>query len=169
MYAAQNGAQNGAQTSVQSSVQSIERNKAAARRWFDDILTRGRLDVADEIFAADHVIHDPHAPAGGWPDGPAGPKMVATVFGGGFGDLQISVEDMVAEGNTVALRWQAHATHSGSLMGIPATGKPVTVTGVNVTRFASDQSDQRGKIVESWYNFDMLTLLQQIGAIPARA
>ena len=152
MYAAQNGAQ--------STAQSLERNKAAARRWFQDILVQGRMDAADEICAANHVIHDPHAPAGGWPDGPDGLKVVAGVFRGGFGDLQIAVEDQIAEGDKVATRWRAHATHSGTLMGIPTTGKPVAVTGCNVTRFVD------GKIVESWFNFDMLTLLQQVGVVP---
>ena len=139
---------------------SVEQNKATARRWFLDIITQGQLAVADEIFAANHIIHDPHAPPGGWPDGPEGPKMVASVFGEGFSDWNIAIEDQIAEGDKVATRWAASATNTGPVMGIPPTGKPVRVTGVNVARFAD------GKIAESWFNFDMLTLLQQLGAIP---
>jgi predicted SnoaL-like aldol condensation-catalyzing enzyme len=139
---------------------STEQNKATAGRWFSDIITQGHLAVADEIFAANHIIHDPHAPPGGWPNGPEGLKMVARVFGGGFRDWDITLADQIAEGDKVATRWIASATHTGSLQGIPPTGKAVRVTGVNVTRFA------KGKIVESWFNFDMLTLLQQVGAIP---
>lgn len=139
---------------------STEQNKATARRWFSDIITRGQLDVADEIFAANHVIHDPHAPPTGWPNGPQGLKMVATVFGGGFSDWWIRIEDQIAEGNTVATRWAASATNTGPVMGMPSTGKTVQVTGVNVARFAD------GKIAESWFNFDMLSLLQQLGVIP---
>ena len=86
--------------------------------------------------------------------------MVASVFGGGFRDWNISIEDQIAEGDRVASRWAASATHTGPVMGMPPTGKTVQVTGVNVARFAD------GKIVESWFNFDMLTLLQQLGAIP---
>ena len=139
---------------------SAEQNKATARRWFLDIIAQGQLDVADEIFAANHIIHDPHAPPSGWPNGPEGLKMVASVFGGGFSDWNITLEDQIAEGDKVATRWIASDTHTGSLQGMPPTGKPVRVTGVNVTRFSE------GEIVESWFNFDMLTLLQQLGAIP---
>lgn len=140
---------------------STEQNKVTARRWFSEIISQGKLAVADEIFAADHVIHDPHAAPGGWPNGPEGLKMVATIFGGGFSGWNITIEDQIAEGDKVATRWAASATNTGPLMGMPPTGKLVKVTGVNVTRFAN------GRIAESWFNFDMLTLLQQIGAIPA--
>ena len=138
---------------------STEQNKATARRWFLDIIKKGQLAVADEIFAANHIIHDPHAPPSGWPDGPEGLKMVASVFGGGFSDWDITLDEQIAEGDKVATRWIASATHTGSLQGMPPTGKSVRVTGVNVMRFAE------GKIVESWFNFDMLALLQQLGAI----
>jgi hypothetical protein len=140
---------------------STEQNKATARRWFSDIITQGQLDVADEIFASNHVIHDPHSPPGGWPDGPEGLKMVATLFGGGFSNWDIIIEDQIAEGDRVSTRWTASATNTGSLQGMPPTGKGVKVTGVNVARF------DEGKIAESWFNFDMLTLLQQLGAIPS--
>ena len=139
---------------------STEQNKATARRWFFDIITQGQLAVADEIFAANHILHDPHAPPAGWPNGPQGMKMIANVFGGGFSGWDITLDDQIAEGDRVATRWIASATNTGSVMGMPSTGKPVRVTGVNVARFAE------GKIVESWSNFDMLTLLQQLGAIP---
>jgi len=139
---------------------STELNKATASRWFFDIIMQGQLAVAEEIFAANHIFHDPHAPGGGWPTGPEGPKMIATLFGGGFGDWKITLDDQIAEGGRIATRWTASATHTGPLMGMPATGKSVQVTGVNVMRFAE------GKIAESWSNFDMLTLLRQVGAIP---
>jgi predicted ester cyclase len=139
---------------------STEQNKATARRWFTDVIAQGQLEVADEIFAAHHIIHDPHAPPSGWPNGPEGLKMVASVFGGGFCDWNITIDDQIAEGDRVASRWIASATNTGPVMGMPPTGKTVRVTGVNVARF------EEGKIVESWFNFDMLTLLQQLGAIP---
>jgi steroid delta-isomerase-like uncharacterized protein len=138
-----------------------DQHKATARRWFTDIIAQGQLDVADEVFAANHIIHDPHAPPSGWPNGPEGLKMVASVFGGSFSDWNITIEDQIAEGDRVATRWAASATHTGPVMGIPATGRTARVTGVNVARFAD------GKIAESWFNFDMLTLLQRIGALPA--
>ena len=139
---------------------STEQNKATARRWFLEIIAQGPLSVADEIFAGNHIIHHPHAPPSGWPNGPEGLKMVASVFGGGFSDWNISIDDQIAEGDRVATRWTASATNTGPLMGMPPTGRAGRVTGVNLARFAD------GKIVESWFNFDMLTLLQQLGAIP---
>ena len=142
---------------------SLEQNKATARRWFLDIIARGQLAVADEIFAANHVIHDPHAPPGGWPNGPEGLKAVAGVFGGAFSDWNITIDDQIAERDLVVTRWSARAIHTSPLATIPASGNPVHVTGANIARFAD------GKIVESWFNFDMLTLLQQVGAIPALA
>src|SRR5690349_8946874 len=104
---------------------STEQNKATARRWFTDIIAQGQLEVADQIFAANHIIHDPHAPPSGWPDGPEGLKMVARVFGGGFRDWQIAIEDQIAEGDRVASRWIASAIHTGSVMGVPPSGKTV--------------------------------------------
>jgi hypothetical protein len=138
---------------------SIEQNKITAARWLLDVIMQGKLAVADEIFAANHVAHDPHGPAEGWPQGPEGMKLVATVLGGDFSSWNIEI-DQIAEGDKVATRWIACATNTGPVMGIPATGMTINVTGCNITRLAE------GKIVESWFNFDMLTLLQQIGAIP---
>jgi predicted ester cyclase len=139
---------------------STEQNKATARRWFQEIIAKGKLAVADEIYAANHVIHDPHGPPGGWPNGPEGLKMVATAFGGAFSDWNIAIDDQIAEGEKVATCWTAKCRHTGPLQGMPPTGKSVRVTGVNVALFSG------GKIAESWFNFDMLTLLKQIGAIP---
>lgn len=139
---------------------STEQNKATARRWFLDIIAQGQLAIVDEIFAANHVIHDPHAPPSGWPNGPEGLKMVVTGFGGSFTNWNITIDDQIAEGDKVVTRWTASATHTGPLQGMLPTGNTVRVTGVNVARFAGS------KIAESWFNFDMLSLLQQIGAIP---
>jgi steroid delta-isomerase-like uncharacterized protein len=139
---------------------SLEQNKATARRWFLDIIVQGKLAVADEIFAADHVTHDPHSPPGGWPNGPESLKMVAAPLRAGFPDLDVTIEDQIAEGDKVVTRWSARGTNSTSLRGMPPTGKTVSVTGANVARFAG------GQIVESWFNFDMLTLLRQLGLVP---
>jgi steroid delta-isomerase-like uncharacterized protein len=140
---------------------SIEQNKATARRWFTDIITQGKLAVADEIFSGNHVVHDPHAPPSGWANGPESLKQIAGPFRAGFPDLKVTIEDQIAEGDKVVTRWSASGTNTGSLQGMPATGKTVRVTGANVARLSE------GKIVESWFNFDMLTLLRQLGVVPA--
>ena len=70
------------------------------------------------------------------------------------------LEDMIAEGDKVAVRFTLRGTHGGDLMGIPPTGKPVAVTGIDINRIAD------GKIAERWANFDALGLMQQLGVIP---
>jgi steroid delta-isomerase-like uncharacterized protein len=74
--------------------------------------------------------------------------------------LDFTHEDTLAEGDQVMIRWIMRGTHDGPLMGIPATGKPVTVGGIDVFRIAS------GQIVELWQNFDHLGMLRQLGVIP---
>jgi predicted ester cyclase len=85
------------------------------------------------------------------------------VFYTAFPDMHYTVEDLIAEGDKVVCRWTVRATHQGEFMGVPATGKVVTWTGISITRFAG------GKDVEDWESFDMLGLMQQLGAIPQMA
>jgi len=139
---------------------SAEQNKAIARRWLKDGFEKGNLALANEIFAADHTNHDPSAPPGGWPRGPEGGKAIATTYRGAFPDLQFTIEDQIAEGDRVVTRWTARGTNTGELMGMPPTGKKAIVTGINIDRVAN------GKIAESWGNFDVLGMLQQLGVIP---
>ncbi|MEP6654522.1 MAG: ester cyclase [Myxococcales bacterium] len=136
-------------------------NKATARRWFLDIIVQGKLDVADEIFAPDHQTHDPHAPPGGWANGPESLKMIAGPFHAAFPDLKVNIDDQIAEDDKVVTRWTARGTNTGAMRDVPPTGKSVVVTGANIARLAN------GQIVESWFNFDMLTLFRQLGLIPA--
>ena len=77
-----------------------------------------------------------------------------------FPDTHLTIEDQIAEGDKVVTRWTATGTNQGTLMGIPPSGKRVTITGISITRIAN------GKAVEDWVNFDTLGMLQQIGAIP---
>ncbi len=77
-----------------------------------------------------------------------------------FPGNQLTVEDYLAEGDTVVSRWTGRGTHKGDLMGIAPTGKQVTVTGISIQRIAN------GKIVEEWSNYDMLGMLQQLGVVP---
>ncbi len=72
----------------------------------------------------------------------------------------MTIEDLTAEGDRVVLRWTARGTNTGEMMGMPATDKPATVTGMFLNRFAG------GKMVEGWGNFDALGMLQQLGVIP---
>ena len=134
-----------------------EQNKAVIRRWIE-ALNAGDLDVADEIYARDFVMHDP-----GTPDrlpGPEGTKQTFAGFRASFPDFYVTIEDFVAEGDKVAWRLSATGTHEGEYLGIAPTGKQVSFTAICVTRLVD------GKFVEGWQNVDNLGMLQQIGAIP---
>ena len=87
-------------------------------------------------------------------------KQFLSMYITAFPDLQFTVEDMIAEGDRVVARCTTRGSHQGTLMGIPPSGKRVTITGISITRIAN------GKAVEDWVNFDTLGMLQQIGAIP---
>ena len=134
-----------------------EENKAIVRRVYEQVWSKGNLDVVDELYAADFVLHDPAQPG---IRGPEGYKQIVTGNRTAFPDLQITVEDQLAEGDKVATRWTTTGTHQGEFAGIPATGKRGGVTGTTIARVVG------GKIVEERSNWDTLGLLQQLGAIP---
>ena len=135
---------------------SIEENKAIVRYGTEEGWNQGNTAVFDEHLAADYVGHDPSGPL----HGPEGFKQFYATYRTAFPDTHLTIEDQIAEGDTVVSRWTATGTHQGPLMGIPPSGKRVRVTGITITRFAS------GKLAEEWFNYDTLGMLQQIGAIP---
>ena len=139
---------------------STEDNKALVRRFFQEFWNQKNLAIADELLAANFVDHTPGSPPG-LPPGPEGFKQFASVYFTAFPDLRLTIEEMVAEGDEVVTRWTSHATHSGNFIGIPPTGKSTSITGITINRIVE------GKAVETWTNFDMLGLLQQLGVVPA--
>lgn len=133
----------------------IEQNKAAARRWSTELWSKGDLAVADDIIAADYVRHDPGDP---FPArGPEDVKKIVTMLRAMFPDFHIQVDSLVAEGDIVVSRYTATATDTVGYMGMPATGKPIRTTAMQMFRFA------HGKIVESWAVRDDLGTLRQLG------
>jgi steroid delta-isomerase-like uncharacterized protein len=136
---------------------SIEENKALARRMVE-AWNRGDLAALDDLIAPDYVFHDPADPA--LPPGPRGAKAQVTAFRAAFPDLRLTVEDEIAEGAKVVQRLTATGTHRGPFAGVPATGKPVTMSSIEVLRV------ERGKIAEHWDEFDMAGLLRQLGVLP---
>lgn len=133
-------------------------NKTAVRRLFEEVWNKGSQPVADELFASTYTHHDSSTPDVG--RGPDSEKKRATLYRNAFPDIRFSVEDIIAEGETVTARWSCHGTHKGDLNGIAATGKHFNISGISVARFAS------GKIVEGWVNWDALGLMQQLGVVP---
>src|SRR5437660_643887 len=106
-------------------------NKALVRRIFDEVINQRQVAVADTIFAAALVDHT--LPPG-VPPGREGLKLNFGLFLEAFPDLQFTVEEMIAEGDLVVTRRTFSGTHRGALFGIPATGKRVTVTGIDISR-----------------------------------
>jgi steroid delta-isomerase-like uncharacterized protein len=136
----------------------MEANKKASRRVIEEIFGAGKYDLADELIQADGIGHDPALPAP--VRGPEGLKESAQGYRAAFPDLKLTVDEAVAEGDLVAIRWTARGTHKGDLFGISPTGRQATVTGITIDRYKG------GKIIESWTNWDTLGLLQQLGAVP---
>jgi steroid delta-isomerase-like uncharacterized protein len=137
---------------------STEENKAIVRRLNDEVWSKGRLEVIDELIADDFV-----ATVVGAPEqirGRQGFREFVVMYRKAFPDLRLTTDEQIAAGETVVTRWTATGTNEGELMGMPATGKQATTAGININRVAG------GKLVQGWGLFDQLGLLQQLGAVP---
>jgi steroid delta-isomerase-like uncharacterized protein len=136
---------------------SAETNKSILRRFFTELFNSGDLGVAEEIVAPNYVNHDA---VPGETAGREGLKEFVTLLRTAFPDLQITVEDQIAEGDKVVTRFTVTGTHQGEFAGIPATGKPIQVPCTNIHRVTADH------IQEAWLNWDALGMMQQMGVIP---
>jgi len=136
---------------------STEENKAICRRAVE-AFNRGDLDSVGDLFDAGYAEHDPSRV--GLPLGPEGVRLAWGAMRAAFPDLEATIEDMVAQDDRVAVRGVIVGTHLGELMGIPATGKHVTVSLIDINRI------EDGKLVERWGQADTLGMMQQLGAIP---
>ena len=136
---------------------SVEANRAMMRRWIEEGWNGRNVDLIDEIFAADVFEHDP---GGLTIDGAAALKAHIRGFLSALPDIRITIEDLIAEGDVVVCRFDSIATHTGTLMNIPATGKSARVSGMLQFRFGD------GKIAEVWAMYDLFGMLRQIGVIP---
>jgi steroid delta-isomerase-like uncharacterized protein len=135
-----------------------EQNKTIVRRLFDELWNKGNLPVADELIAPTYTHHDASTPDLG--RGPESEKKRVTLYRTAFSDLRLTVEDMIAEGETVVARWSCRGAHKGDLNGIAPTGKQFVISGVSIVRFAG------GRMVEGWINWDALGLMQQLSVVP---
>jgi steroid delta-isomerase-like uncharacterized protein len=130
---------------------SLEKNKAIARRYQEEVWGKGDLALIDELLAPDFIDHS--LPAGMDP-GFAGAKRAVQGALDAFPDGQWTVEDLIAEGDKVVIRWKLQATHEHEFRGIAPVGKPVTIAGITILRIAD------GKIAERWVNWDSMALRQ---------
>ncbi len=137
---------------------SVEENKAVVRRYLEAFAT-GDLAGLDACIAPTYVRHDPGLPF--QVRGPEGVKQLVSALQAGFSSFFATIEDVIAEGDTVLVCLTTGGTHRGELLGIPPTGKDVTVEVMDLFRVAE------GKIAEQWVARDDLGTLRQLGVIPA--
>ena len=138
-----------------------EENKAVVRRQEEELFTQGNLDAADEIYAPNYVNHQHHHPNDPRDlHGVEAMKTFATEFREAFPDFHDSIDIQIAEGDMVASRVTSTGTHRGTFLGVEPTNKELSWTGITIDRISE------GKIVESWTNWDMMGMMQQIGAVP---
>lgn len=137
---------------------SAEKNKDVVRRLYG-LFEEGNIDEqVDELLAPDYVNHSPGTPD--QPTGPEGVKAVLSMFRSGIPDLRLVIDDMIAEGDKVAVRYTLEGTHEGELFGVPPSGQRVSIESFTVERVSD------GRIREHWRVTDTLDMMQQLGAIP---
>jgi len=135
---------------------TTEKNKDVILKLVKEYWNEGRVDVLDEVFVPDFLDH--HA-APGLKPGREGLKQFVSMFRTSFSDISTTVNDLIAEGDKVAWNWTMRGTHSGEFMGVPATGKKITFSGITIDKFID------GQIGERWSQADFAGLMQQLGGM----
>ena len=131
-----------------------EQNKALAKRAFEELLSKGRFELAGELYAKDFVNHGIHRDISLAED-----QAALKGWHQAFSDLSIAPEKLIADGDLVAVYWIARGTNTGAGNGLPATGKKVEQSGITIWRIVD------GKIKEEWSAFDQLSMMQQLGLL----
>lgn len=132
-------------------------NKAISRRFFEDVWNDGKLRAIDELATSDSVFIDRDMEEH---RGAQAARNLVSTYRNAFPDLRFTIEEQIAEGDTVATRWTATGTHRGELMGIPPTEQKTTVTGITIDRIVND------RIAESRGSWDAFGMLRQLGLRP---
>jgi steroid delta-isomerase-like uncharacterized protein len=133
-------------------------NKAIVQRLYEEVWNRRKLEVIKEIISPSHALQAPNM--SGSSIGPEAYKRNVLAFLAGFPDLRWSIEDTIAEKDKVVACWTISGTHKGDYLGIPATNKKVSVEGITIHNVAG------GKIMDSYSNWDILGMMQQLGVVP---
>jgi steroid delta-isomerase-like uncharacterized protein len=135
--------------------EDVEQNKRVIRRLYDELFSKWNLAVIDELISPDFIGHEMPP---GMPRGPEGVRQFYAGIRAGLPDVRLVVEDMIAEGDKVVVRWRAAATHRGTFLGIPPTGASVSFTGIAVYRLSG------GRVVERWVEVGLLGVAEQLRA-----
>ena len=136
-----------------------EQNKALIRRWFEEVWNHGRADAISEMLAADAIVHGLSDDAAKPLRGPAGFLPFHAQFREAFPQIEVIVEDTIAEGDKVVARCSVKGKHTGDSLGFKATQATAEFTGIAIVRVKD------GKIIEAWNNFDFMKMYKQLGAI----
>jgi steroid delta-isomerase-like uncharacterized protein len=135
---------------------STEPNKEVARRYYEWVLNDGEVEALDEMAVPDYQEHDPLPGQG---TGLQGLKDRVTMLKSGL-DSRFTIEDLIAEGDKVVVRWTNSGTNVGEFLGMPPTGKGFTIAGIDIHRL------EDGKMAEHWHVVDNFSMLLQLGLIP---
>jgi steroid delta-isomerase-like uncharacterized protein len=138
---------------------TTDENKVTVRRFIDEIFVKGRTEAVDELLADDFVGHT--WPSTGHPKDDLKAALERTSKG--LSDPSFTIEDLIAEGDRVAVRLTAAATQTGELMGMPASNRRYEIGEIHIFRLTD------GKVVEHWHQFDQMAMMRQLGAIPGGA
>ena len=138
---------------------STEQNKALVRQLVEDAINQGNMSVIEEFLIPDFIEHEELPP--GIPPGREAPKVLFTMLRSAFPDLKATIEHLIAEGDEVVLHMTWTGTHEGEFMGIPPTGKRISINVIDILGMAE------GKLVEHWGVMDSMTMMQQLGVVPA--
>jgi len=133
----------------------MEQNKAIYREFIQRVFNEGRLDMLDKFLAPSYVIRD--APPGS-PPGAEGVKQVVTMFRNAFPDFEITLDEVIAEGDVVAASSTVRGTHQGEIFGMPATGNRVSISSLTMVRIID------GRLVESRVKNDTAALMSQLAS-----
>ncbi|MEU0405995.1 ester cyclase [Streptomyces sp. NPDC006197] len=136
---------------------SAETNKALVRRLFEEVLNERRVEVIDELASTNYQENDPLP---GQREGREGLKDRVTMLVEGLSPT-FTIEDLIAEGDRVVIRWTNNATHSGTFLGIPPTGRSCRFAGIDIFRLDD------GRLVEHWDVVDQLSMLRQLELLPS--
>lgn len=129
-------------------------------RFYEEVLTGGNIGLIDELTTEDVVDHEEGLP--GQPSGREGVRFFVNAIRQGFPDLQLkTIDPTMTDGDLEAARTIVSGTHSGEFMGIPASGSAVEFESIDIIRLSD------GKVAEHWGVTDVLSLMQQIGAVPS--
>jgi len=137
----------------------LEQNKEIARRFYEECWNQGKVDRVDQYISKDCRYHDPAFPSLG--PGVDSMKRHISMCRNAFPDLRFSLDDTIAERDEVVVHWTAHGTQEGSFLGVAATRKIATVSGTSIYRVKNQ------KITEQFIDWNLLTLLEQLGAATA--